>query len=607
MLRLAKQKINFNSIMKSHYITELFLNILLRITKIAFKYKIRVFAAWLTLILSTLAQITIPWLLGTTIDQAILGAGNTELITLGVLVLVFMGVRGIMQYVNMYLAELVSQKVAYEFRNSLYDKLQRLSFAFHDRAHTGDLMSRATVDVEAVRMFIGMVLVRSGQIVLLVLSAGIIMLILDWKLALISLSFVPIIGFRAVGISKKLRLIWRKAQDQMGIMTTILQENLSGIRVVKAFGADRHEIRKFEHQIQNVKQITLEAQRTQTRNTAFMQTVFWASTGILLWAGGTAIIDGRLSVGELAQFIFYSSLLVQPVRQLGMIVNNIARTISAGERLFEVLDAKSPVTERVNSSAIKNVKGSFCFENVTFSYINQPAISNVSFEAKPGEVIAIMGAAGSGKTTIASLLPRFYDVDDGVITIDGFDIRNVSLASLRETVGVVQQDVFLFSASIRENIKYGFEHASEELVIQAAKSAQIDSEIESLPDGYDTIIGERGMTLSGGQRQRLSIARTLLIDPPILVLDDSTSSVDAATETKIQAAMVQVMKNRTTLIVAHRLSSIQHADKVIILEKGKIIETGNPRELLEQEGNFSKIASMQQSLLSTKTPTRGQN
>ena len=551
------------------------------------------FAAWAALILSTVAQITIPRLLGTAIDDAGNGVDTRRLLTLGGFILGFMAFRGAFQYANTYLAEAVSQKVAYGIRNALYDKLQRLSFAFHDKAHTGDLMSRATVDVEVTRMFIGMVLVRSGQIVMLVIFVAIILLMMDWQLGLVSLSFVPVIAYRAVSVNRRLRGIWRRAQEQMGVMTTLLQENLSGMRVVKAFGSEEFEKAKFGRQIQKVREITLEAQLMQTRNTAFMQAIFWASAGALLWFGGRAIIEGRVTVGELAQFIFYTSLLVQPVRQIGMIVSNVARTMSAGERLFDVLDAESPVQERPDARPVDDIRGEVAFEDVSFAYVDQPTVDHVSLHARPGQVVALVGAPGSGKTTLASLLARFYDVQDGRITLDGIDIRDITLPSLRDAIGIVQQDVFLFSTTVRGNISYGFEDASEEAVIAAAKAAQLHDEIMALPDGYDTMVGERGMTLSGGQRQRLSIARTLLLDPPVLVLDDSTSSVDAATEALIQKAMAEVVKGRTTFIIAHRLSSIQHASLVVVLEKGKIAEMGTPQELLRREGFFKHIAELQ--------------
>ena len=552
------------------------------------------FAAWAALILSTVAQITIPRLLGTAIDDAGNGVDTRRLLTLGGFILGFMALRGAFQYANTYLAEAVSQKVAYGIRNALYDKLQRLSFAFHDKAHTGDLMSRATVDVEVTRMFIGMVLVRSGQIIMLVVFVAVILLMMDWQLGLVSLSFVPVIAYRAVTVNHRLRGIWRRAQEQMGVMTTLLQENLSGMRVVKAFGSEEFEKTKFGRQIQHVRDITLEAQLMQTRNTAFMQALFWAAAGALLWFGGRAIIDGRLTVGELSQFIIYTSLLVQPVRQIGMIVNNVARTMSAGERLFDVLDADSPVEERPDAKPTGDLRGEVAFEDVSFAYVDQPTVEHVSLHANPGQMIALLGAPGSGKTTLASLLARFYDVADGRITLDGTDIRDLTLPSLRNAIGIVQQDVFLFSTTVRGNITYGFEDASEERVIAAAKAAQIHDEIMALPEGYETMVGERGMTLSGGQRQRLSIARTLLLDPPVLVLDDSTSSVDAATEALIQKAMAEVVKGRTTFIIAHRLSSIQHASLVVVLEKGRIVEMGPPRELLAREGFFKHIAELQE-------------
>ncbi len=551
-------------------------------------------AAWLSLLFSTGFFLTVPKLIGWAIDDV----GNPDtttsrMVTLGALIIGVVALRGAFNYVNLYMAESVSQHLSYRVRNLLYDKLQYLSFAFHDAQHTGDLMSKSTVDVEMNRHFIQMGLVRSGQILLLVGGASTMMFLMDWQLALVSLVFVPIIAVRAIWVSRRMRVMWRQAQIEMGLMTTVLQENLAGQRVVKAFGAERHEERKFAVKNESVYDWTFQAKRLQAQNTSFMQVIFWGSTGIILWLGGQAVISERMPLGELVSFIFYISMLVQPVRMIGMLVNTFARAISAGERLFEVLDAPSPIEERPDAVALENVRGEVRFEGVDFGYTERPTLRDIDISVQPGDVVALLGAPGAGKSTMMSLLARFYDVDGGRVTIDGTDVRDATLDSLRATVGIVQQDVFLFGATVSENIAYGRLDATEEEIVAAAKTAQLHDEIMELAVGYDTPVGERGVTLSGGQRQRLSIARTLLLDPPILVLDDSTSSVDAGTEADIQRAMEAVVKGRTTFIIAHRLSSIQHARTLVVLEGGRIVEIGAPEELAASGGLFSQMAEVQ--------------
>ena len=570
------------------------MHILWRITKLAAKDRWRMLAAWVSLLFSTGFFLTVPKLIGWAIDDV--GAPGTtvsRMVTLGAIIVGVVALRGGFNYVNLYMAESVSQHLSYRVRNLLYDKLQYLSFAFHDAQHTGDLMSRSTVDVEMNRHFIQMGLVRSGQILLLVGGASTMMFLMDWQLALVSLVFVPIIAVRAILVSRQMRVMWRHAQVEMGLMTTVLQENLAGQRVVKAFGAEHHEERKFAAKNESVYDWTYRAKRLQSQNSSFMQAVFWGSTGIILWVGGQAVISERMLLGELVSFIFYVSMLVQPIRMIGMLVNTFARAISAGERLFEVLDAPSPIQERSDAVALENVRGEIRFEGVDFGYTGRPTLRDIDISVEPGEVVALLGAPGAGKSTMMSLLARFYDVDGGRVTIDGTDVRDATLSSLRAAVGIVQQDVFLFGATVSENIAYGRLDATREEIVAAAKTAQLHDEIMELPEGYDTPVGERGVTLSGGQRQRLSIARTLLLDPPILVLDDSTSSVDAGTEAEIQRAMGAVVKGRTTFIIAHRLSSIQHAQTLVVLDGGRIVEIGTPEELAASGGLFSQMAEVQ--------------
>jgi ABC-type multidrug transport system fused ATPase/permease subunit len=549
--------------------------------------------ACLMLLLSTGLFLAVPRLLGHAIDAALASASAQQLVLLGISVIAVIGLRGLSSYANLYLGESVSHLVAYRIRNRLYDKLQHLSFSFHDHEHTGNLMSKATVDVEMIRMFVNAGLVRAGQMLTLIVGATAMMLIIDWQMGLVGMLMVPLIAVRAVTASRELRAMWRQTQVATGRMTTTLQENLAGQKVVKAFGAEEYEADKYAADNQLVHDWTLSTRRRQAENSATMQAIFWSTTVLVLWIGGHRVMAGRITVGELGALIIYMSLLVQPVRMIGQLVNAFARAISAGERIFDVLDAVSPVQNRPDARPLGEVHGRVQFDHVSFSYGEQRILHDVSLDVKPGEVVALLGAPGSGKSTLVHLLARFYDVTGGRLLVDGTDVRDLDLASLRRAVGIVQQDVFLFSATVHENIAYGREQATREDVVAAAETAQLHDEILALPDGYDTLVGERGMTLSGGQRQRLAIARTLLLDPPILVLDDSTSSVDAGTEAKIQRALADVVRGRTTFIIAHRLSSIQNASHVVVFDRGRIAESGAPQQLMAAGGLLTRVAELQ--------------
>jgi len=455
-------------------------------------------------------------------------------------------------------------------------------------------MSRAITDVENIRMFINMGLVRAPYFAILFVVVAGILIYSDWKLGLLSASFMPVVAFYTSSVRLKMRALWLQVQEKMAELSTILQENFSGMRVVKAFASEDHEESRFDAKSSEVADIYIQAERLRASSTSFMLFTFLVAMGLILWYGGYQVINGHMTPGELAQFIFYLQILAMPVRMSGWLVNSYARAASAGQRMFEILDTVSPVKELKDAVDIPRPKGHVQFENVSFAYEGRkPVLTNVSIDAKPGEIIALLGAPGSGKSTIVSLLPRFYDVTEGRITIDGVNIKEYTLKSLRNNVGVVQQDVFLFTTSLKENIAYGREHAAEEEIRQSASVAQMSEFIESLDEGYETLVGERGSTLSGGQRQRMSIARALLLDPPILILDDSTSSVDAQTEDDIRKAMESVMQGRTTFVIANRLSTVHMADKIIVLENGEIAEEGTHKELLSNSGHYREIYELQ--------------
>jgi ATP-binding cassette subfamily B protein len=455
-------------------------------------------------------------------------------------------------------------------------------------------MSKATADVEAIRRYVNMGMVRSLEAVVRAVALLAILSFINWELTLVSLAFVPFIIARSMLVMSRLRSLWTQVQITMGETVTVLQENLVGMHVVKAFASEEFEKRKYERKAQQLRAEYFQSERMQGTNSAWMSFYFTIALGLILWYGGWEVLRGDLNPGELAAFILYLNQLTFPVRMAGFIINSFSRAISSGRRLFDVLDAQSPVVERENSHVLGRAEGTVRFENVSFSYDPRiPALRNVDITAQRSQVIAILGAPGSGKSTIVNLLPRFYEVDSGRITIDGEDIRDLTLDSLRRNVGIVQQDVFLFSATIRDNIAYGATDASLEDVTRAAKVAQLHDHIASLPDGYDTWVGERGTTLSGGQRQRLSIARSVLIDPPVLILDDSTSSVDVETERLIHAAMVAVMQGRTTFVIAHRLSTVRDADHIIVLDRGRIVEQGTHEQLDAVSGIYHEILELQ--------------
>ncbi|MFC2014589.1 ABC transporter ATP-binding protein [Chloroflexota bacterium] len=563
------------------------MRVILRLTVFVRKYWGWLLLAFGALVASTVFNLIIPRMIGNAIDNSLSSGERSVLFVAAGVVVGSAILRGLAEYANRYIAEAVSQKVAYDIRNAIFDQLQRLSFAFHDKAQTGQLMSRATVDVEAVRMFFGMGLVGIVQMVIMLIAISIIILTLNWQLALLTLLFMPAIAWRAATVSNRLRPVWLQIQELMAALGTILEESLTGIRVVKAFSRQKEEAQKFSAQAGVLYDTHVGIARIQAFNMPLMGFLIAIPTVVILWYGGRQVIAGNMTVGGLTQFIMYVSLLVMPVRRLGMMANMFSRTVSAGQRVFEILDAESAVQEKPDAIEMGKVKGQVSFEDVSFGYDTMaPAVKNISFDVQPGELVALLGGSGSGKSTVASLISRFYDVTGGRITVDDTDIRDVTLASLRNNVGIAQQDIFLFSTSIRNNIAYGSVSADMGQIEAAAKAAHLHDFILTLPEGYDTWVGERGLTLSGGEKQRLAIARTLLINPGVLILDDSMSSVDAETETLIRQALTKLIEGRTTFIITHRLPIIKNANLILMLDKGEIAEMGNHEELMARGGLY---------------------
>lgn len=575
------------------------MNIILRICVMALRYKWSFTWAFISTIGALVSYVVLPRLFGEAIDRITeaFNSGNSDqgpIITIVLVIFALSVARGLLSYGQNYFGEALAQCVVYDIRKEFYNHTQRLSFAFHDRHHTGNLMSRVISDVEHIRMFVHLGIVRAPYYVILAIAVVVILIWMDWQLGLLSASFIPVVVLYLGFVRVKMRSIWILVQRQMADMSTVVQENFTGIRVVKAFASEPYENLKFTKRNQDIATNYLKAEKLRASSTSFMLFAFLISMGLIILVGGKRVMDGDLTAGQLAQFIFYVQMLQMPVRMSGWLVNSYARAVTAGQRVFEILDTESPVREAPRATAIPRVEGHVRFDNVSFSYnANQTVLNGITLEANPGHVVALLGAPGSGKTTVVNLIPRFYDTTDGSITIDGKNIQEVTLHSLRRNIGIVQQDAFLFTASISDNIAYGRIDASDDAIRRAAKVAQLHEFIESMPDGYNTRIGERGATLSGGQRQRMAIARAVLIDPPILILDDSTSSVDTQTEDLIRQAIESVMKDRTTFVIAHRLSTVHKADSIVVLQDGRIVENGTHQELLTSDGLYREIYDLQ--------------
>jgi ATP-binding cassette subfamily B protein len=584
------------------------MRILWRVLILLKKYWKWLILTYVCLLALTAATMIVPIFIGDAVNNALHYNANTLKVTGDMKLLVFYGIaiiilsllRGLFSFGQSYFAEYAGQKVAYDIRNGLYDRIQRLSFAFHDKSQTGQLMSRATQDVEAVRFFLSMIVVRLVNLLLTFVVITVILLRMNWSLTLISFACLPFIAFFAVRFGTMMLPLWTTIQQRMASLNTNLQENLSGVRVVKAFSRQKLESQKFDEQTTLLYEPQLRAARIQAFRGPLFNALTALSSALVLFYGGRLVLQGHLNVGQLTEFYLYLGFLIPPIRMIGPQINMTSRAIASGKRIFEVLDTESAVKEKPDAVVLSNIKGDIKFDNVSFRYESAKSqksagniLEDISIEAKSGEMVALLGATGSGKTTLVNLIPRFYDVTAGSITIDDIDIRNVTLASLRRHIGIVQQDAFMFTGTIRDNISYGAINAGEEDIISASKTAHLHDFITTLPAGYDTWVGERGVTLSGGQKQRLAIARTLLIDPRILILDDSTSSVDTETEFLIQQALRELMKGRTTFVIAQRLQTVKDAQQIFVLDKGKIVERGTHLQLLKDSQIYRQIYELQ--------------
>lgn len=580
--------------------------------------------AVVALFIATLAQLAVPQLLQRIIDTIVTNVSNEAVLNLppnvqqiaaerlgldlssmavelenapraliiaGVTVVAFAIARGLFAFTQAYASQVLSHNIAFDLRNDLFAKIQRLSFSYHDRNRTGQLMIRATDDVERLRVFLGQGLLMALQAFLLLTGTLIILLLTNVKLTLVILPILPIALVIFMAFGRMAQPLFRETQQRLSKVNTILQENLAGLQVVKAFTSEPREEVRFQASIDNLLDQQIRISRTFSFLFPFIFLIANLGQAAILYFGGVQIVEGSLTLGEWQKFSLYLIFVFIPMGQLGFIISLMAQASASSDRIFEIMDARNEVEDKPGAIKLEEISGKVEFDRVTFRYFDSgdPILENINLKAEPGQTIALLGSTGSGKTTIINLIPRFYDVSDGRVLIDGHDVRDVTIESLRQKIGIVLQETTLFSGTIRENIAYGRPDATEEEIIKVAKAAAAHDFIVEFAEGYDTSVGERGSTLSGGQKQRVAIARALLMDPHILILDDSTSSVDLQTEYQIQKALDKLMKGRTSFVIAQRISTVLNADQIIVLEKGRIAARGVHEELLEESPIYAEI------------------
>ena len=546
------------------------------------------------IVLAAAANLYVPWIIKDMIDKVLMerDMAMLNLIAGGIIVVFFF--RGVFYYGQSYLVSFVGQRVVIDIREALFEKFQRMPLAYFDRHQTGEIMSYVTNDVQALQNALVDKLIEFVTEASILIGSIVLMFYLDWKLTLITLITVPLVGQAMNIFGKKLKRSGIVIQERLADINSLLQESIAAVRVVKSFVRERYEIERFRRQNELNFQAEMKNVQLSSLLTPTVEFLAAITVTIILWIGGYEVVQGEITAGSLVAFLTYAVNLANPVKRIGRIYGAVQRAMAAADRVFDVIDMEETIHDREGAVPLPEIEGRVAVKDVSFSYKEgAPALSHVSLEASPGQLVAFVGPSGAGKSTIANLIPRFYEVNEGVIEIDGHDVRDVTLDSLREQIGIVPQETMLFSSSVRENIRYGRLDATDEEIEEAARAANAEEFILQLPQGYETKIGERGLNLSGGQRQRIAIARAILKNPRVLILDEATSALDTESEKIVQAALDKLMVGRTSFAIAHRLSTIFNADCIYVIDGGRIVEQGTHEELLATGGLYSTLYNIQ--------------